>query len=259
MKPSNPFQFKHPDQTLPQDVIDLFVPFFGDYFNIPEVGHTFINGPRGSGKSMMFRHMKPDCQMLEHGVGLKFLNYLGIYVPIRRGQLDKTDIKLAENKHGEALLNEHLMVLHFTTIIFKELATLTFENSEENINIVKVFYNDTLFELLDLCGFEGDFPRLDEIEQISDVFSKIEIFINKILKRFEHGYLKKLIGARGPLPYDGPIFLYTDFLFLLLSTIRKFPFLPDGPIYLLIDDADNLTNTQKKIKFLGFPEDYSRG
>jgi hypothetical protein len=247
MKQHNPFQFKHPDDTSPQDVIDLFVPFFSDYFNIPEIGHTFINGPRGSGKSMMFRHMRPDCQMLESNLNLKDLNYLGVYIPIKRGQLDKTDIKVAENKHGEALLNEHLMVLHFSITIFKELSSLAYEDTHSNLLIAKKLFSDYFCELLDLCGYEDEMPKFEDISSINDVFSRLSIFMNKILKKFEHGYLKKLIGYKGSMSYDGPIFLYTDFLFDILCKVRNLPFLPNGPIYLLIDDADNLTNTQKKI------------
>ena len=50
---TNPFEFKYPDDIEPNDVVDLFVPVFGEYYNIPKSGHTFINGARGSGKSIV--------------------------------------------------------------------------------------------------------------------------------------------------------------------------------------------------------------
>ena len=51
----NPFEIKTPEQNSAQDVVDLFVDVFPDFYQVLEKGHTFINGPRGSGKSMMFR------------------------------------------------------------------------------------------------------------------------------------------------------------------------------------------------------------
>lgn len=70
----NPFEYKNPDAIAPKDIIDLFVPVFGEYYNIPLIGHTFINGARGSGKSMMFRYMMPDCQRLVDNEGKKLDN-----------------------------------------------------------------------------------------------------------------------------------------------------------------------------------------
>ena len=60
----NPFEIKTPEQNSAQDVVDLFVNVFADFKQVLEKGHTFLNGPRGSGKSMMFRYIQPDCQYL---------------------------------------------------------------------------------------------------------------------------------------------------------------------------------------------------
>ena len=53
-KMKSPFEYSSPEAMTASDVIELFVPVFGEYHNIPNIGHTFINGPRGSGKSMNF-------------------------------------------------------------------------------------------------------------------------------------------------------------------------------------------------------------
>ena len=132
---NNPFEFKNPDAIPAEDIIDLFVPVFGEYYNIPLVGHTFINGARGSGKSMMFRYMMPDCQRLVDKNGNKLeiprpitdLEYFSIFLPVKKGHLNKTDIKLNGN-NADAILNEHFMVTHFSLIMFKELSELEIEN-----------------------------------------------------------------------------------------------------------------------------------
>jgi hypothetical protein len=250
---TNPFEFKFPDEIKPHDVIDLFVPVFGEYYNVPEVGHTFINGARGSGKSMMFRYMRPDCQMLVDKQGnvqsvprsLHNLEYLGVYVPIKKGQLDKTDIRILENKHGEAVLNEHFMVLHFAIKIFDDLLKIS-QTTPWVDSGLNYFYSDTYLPLLLEAGIDCE-DNSSSFTKVADVWACIIKDLKYQLKQFERGYLNRLIGATENVKYDGPILLYSDFLFELLRAVRRLPFLPDGPIFLLVDDADNLNTIQKKI------------
>ncbi|MPM08894.1 hypothetical protein SDC9_55210 [bioreactor metagenome] len=253
MNNTNPFQFKYPDDILPQDVIDLFVPVFGEYYNVPITGHTFINGARGSGKSMMFRYMKPDCQVLvdEHSNKLETprpitkLDYFGIYVPIKKGHLNKQDINL-NDKHGEALLNEHFMVIHFSLCIFKELSEANFNDNPENRNSLIEFNNSVFNKFLKFAGYKTT-KDLNNGLSIHQIFCEIINTLRSILSEFQQEYIKKLIGAPGPVPYNGTLLLYTEFLFEVLKAFRMLPFMPTKPIYLLIDDADELTIVQRKI------------
>lgn len=249
----NPFEFKYPDNIEPNDVIDLFVPVFGEYYNVPITGHTFINGARGSGKSMMFRYMKPDCQRLVNDDGVRLssprkiqeLNYFSIYIPIKKGHLNKTDIQL-NNKHGEALLNEHYMVIHFALNIFKELSETGFEESNENVTALLGYYNNVFKRELKYAGYQ-EVIDLVEPKKLSEIFSQMLNILRDISSNFQHNYLKKLIGAKDALPYNGPLLLYSDFLYEVLNGFRKLPFMPTKPIYLLIDDADELNIVQRKI------------
>lgn len=253
MTSTNPFQFKYPDDISPQDVIDLFVPVFGEYYNVPVSGHTFINGARGSGKSMMFRYMKPDCQVLvdensnklETPRSITELNYFGIYVPIKKGHLNKQDIKL-NDKHGEALLNEHYMVIHFSLYIFKEFSEVNFSDNDENRNSLTDFYNNVFNKFLKYAGYN----KTNDIDiglSLPQIFEEIINTLRDISSEFQQSYIKKLIGATGPVPYNGTLLLYTEFLFEVLKAFRKLPFMPTKPIYLLIDDADELMIVQRKI------------
>jgi hypothetical protein len=249
----NPFEFKYPDDIEPNNVIDLFVPVFGEYYSVPVIGHTFINGARGSGKSMMFRFMKPDCQVLVDDEGIKLsqprkiseIGYFGIYIPIKKGHLNKTDIKL-NNKHGEALLNEHFMVINFALSIFKELSEVGFGDDSINRKALADFFNNIFVKFLKYSGFEEN-KVLNEDNPIKDTFESIIETLREISSEFQHGYIKKLIGTTEPIPYNGALLLYSDFLFEILTRIRKLPFMPTKPIYLLIDDADELSETQRKI------------
>lgn len=249
----NPFEFKYPDDIDPQDVIDLFVPVFGEYYNIPNSGHTFINGARGSGKSMMLRYMKPDCQVLINSDGeksgearkVKDLDYFAIYIPIKKGHLNKTDIQL-NNKHGEAILNEHFMVTQFSITIFKELSEADFQEDETGKKAFRSFFNGFFRTLLRYSGYKLEAVVNDSCG-FADIFASILNILREISSSFQHDYLKKLIGSKEPLAYNGPIFLYADFLYELLKEFRKLPFMPDTAIYLLIDDADEMNLIQRKI------------
>ena len=65
----NPFSVQTPEDISAKEAYDLFVDVFTDFYQIPNQGHTFVHGPRGSGKSMMFRYMMPDCQALKNKIG----------------------------------------------------------------------------------------------------------------------------------------------------------------------------------------------
>jgi len=250
---SNPFEFKYPDDIDPKDVIDLFVPVFGEYYNVPKSGHTFINGARGSGKSMMFRYMKPDCQVLVDNEGrylevkrdIHDIDYFSIYIPIKKGHLNITDININDT-HGEALLNEHFMTLHFSMCIFKELKDIKFEDNSINISSFLEFYNIKFCKYLKYAGYYGDI-KLSKAESLIEIFDKIIEVFREINADFQHNYIKKLIGSKEPLPYNGVLLLYSDFLYEILKEIRNLPFMPSKPIFLLIDDADELSIIQRKI------------
>lgn len=252
----NPFEYKNPDAIPPADIIDLFVPVFGEYYNIPLVGHSFINGARGSGKSMMFRYMMPDCQRLIDSNGNKLetprpitdLDYFSIFLPVKKGQLNKTDIKLNGNK-GDAILNEHYMVTHFSLIMFDELSKLEIEESEINLEKLKSFYEEVFIEELLYCGFDdSNIIDITSINSIKDIFKAIIKTLRLINQQFQKDYISKLMNAESTIPYNSCILSYSDFLTEIIKEFRQLPFMPnDKPIFLLIDDADELSVIQRKI------------
>ena len=79
----NPFQVKSPEDISAQDAVDLFVPLYNDYPKLLLPENTFINGPRGSGKSMMFRFMQVDCQCIRNDVKVDDLDFFSVYIPIK--------------------------------------------------------------------------------------------------------------------------------------------------------------------------------
>ena len=62
---TNPFRITTPEDLTAREAVNLFVDVFSDFTQITDPGHVFIKGPRGVGKSMMFRYLQPDCQCLK--------------------------------------------------------------------------------------------------------------------------------------------------------------------------------------------------
>ncbi len=243
----SPFEYTTPEAIPAKDIIDLFVPVFGEYYNVPNVGHTFINGPRGCGKSMMFRYMGPDCQILACNKKICELDYFAIHIPIKEGQLDKTDLSLLEDKHGESLLNEHFMVVNFAIKIFEKLGDTEIDSSVVNIDALRTFYNDSFLKLLNYARWDRSIALPSEVENCKSFFYHMKEVCSEINREFTQNFIYKLVGVTTPLPYEGPICLFSDFLLPILTKIKELPFMPKGPIYLLIDDADNLNRIQTKI------------
>ncbi len=243
----NPFEYKTPEKIPAEDVVDLFVPVFKEYFNVPDAGHTFIHGPRGSGKSMIFRYMAPDCQCIVTGNKIEQLDYFSIHIPIKEGHLSKADLSIIENKHGEAILNEHFMVINFAIKIFDSLIQTEFDKAQDNFEELKIFFNNTFSKALKYSNWKQTETLESEAKSVSDVFNQMKEICSEINYRFNTDYIFQLSCVGGPIPYRGAICTFSDFLFPLLEKITKLSFMPKGSIYLLVDDADNLSNIQIKI------------
>jgi hypothetical protein len=244
---NNPFIYQTPDAINARDILELFVPLFGEFNNIPIVGHTIINGSRGSGKSMMFKYMAPDCQILAEDVSYSKLKYFSFYVPIKESQLENTDFRLINNYQGESLILEHIMVVYMIIKVFSQLHDLEFEDNQVNRESLRKYYANVIVDLMECYSGEKYLVDIDEDISVKEIFGKITKMFKAVHREFYYTYLFKLQLSEGIKPYEGPIFLYRDFLYEVLTNLKQISFFPNSPIYLLIDDADNLSEIQTKI------------
>lgn len=257
MNTPTPFDYSSPDGITPQDIVDLFVPVFGEYYNIPTRNHTFINGARGSGKSMIFRFMEPECQQIyeletnSKKKEIRDLDYFAIHIPIKEGILDRTDLDIIRNKHGDVLLNEHFMVLTIAIKIFSKLYDTKFEDDEATFHCFKSFFEKGFKKRLWYSGQNVDNLSIpDDCTSHKEILDIIKNVLEELNRDFTVKYLRKLINANtaDAISYNGIILTYVDFLFPLLQTLKSDDnIFPSGPIHLLIDDADNLNVVQTTI------------
>ncbi|MFA5770962.1 MAG: hypothetical protein WC894_05730, partial [Patescibacteria group bacterium] len=257
----NPFVVLTPDNkgtgheveiTNAKIIHKLFVDVFEDFKSIPQQGHIFLNGPRGSGKSMMFRFLLPDCQLidkkLEHYNELPFFS---IHIPIKLTSINNPEYELIKD-YGNAIFNEHVLTIYFIDLIFDSFSKLDFthvENQDSLLDEIKDFYKSSFLRRLKLCGGNtNDLPEFnpktpeEAFSHIQNICSDIFVEANQFLKRNVQSI--KYPNQFAAVQYHGPLCDYLSFLFPLLKNLKQISLFPKRPFFLLVDDADNLTETQ---------------
>lgn len=248
----SPFSYVHPETLNAKDANYLFVDYF-DYFDyISDKVNTFIHGPRGSGKSMLFRMLKPDCQKLKNNKIFKELDFIGVHIPIKHSDPQISDIETINIKTNQGVyyVNEHILVIHILFWVFKTLSDENFENNEINISEANNFFKNTFLRRLKSLGWEPSIPiELKDYNNISSLFKDInDLYLMDIKDIIQTNFLVKSSMAGGePVQYNGPICLYSNFLLPIIKKLKELSFIPQAPFYFLIDDADWLNDYHKEI------------
>jgi hypothetical protein len=246
----NPFTVQTPEEMSAKDAEALFVDVFTDFEKLHHVGHTFVNGPRGSGKSMMFRFMQPDCQCLHKKVPLHKLRYFGAYVPIKNMGTSVTELTRLEGHAANYVFNEHVLCVY---IIVKILGFLIedkvdFLEAKQKESELIHYYRDIFQRQLRVCGQKQVETKTPTIRTAKNLFTLMHQDL-KTLVEANNATLKQLAFSKDNIEkYSGPLFRYDDFLLPLLRGFKSdLSFMPKGHIFLLLDDADNLNLAQTKI------------
>lgn len=245
-KIKNPFEIKTPELNTADEIVKLFVDVFTDFYQVPETGHTFINGPRGSGKSMMFRYILPDCQKIVTGKDYNELDYFSIYIPIKLTSINLADFKRLES-HANTILNEHIFV---TYVLSKAFLSLLQTFNEDYINKytqeIKHFYNVHFTWFIKSSGFSKDISISEELSGVN-YFERICTIIDEMHMECMT-YCKQLALNQEVAQYNGSMADFMWFMYPLLCHLKKLPVFPaEKPFYLLIDDAGYLNLEQTKV------------
>lgn len=244
----NPFKYVTPQSLTIEEVNELFVSDNTQFNRIKRVGHTIIHGAMGSGKSMLFRFMHPECLAMHHNISITELDYFSFYIPIKEGHLKITEMDALQGLHGELLLTEHMMVIYVLQHIFMQLEKMKIDDTNINRESFKSFYENDLKLLLGLVNGESYYIELEKCDDLKDSFSKARNIFKQMHYDFFYKYVYKIRQQiEQNMTYDGPLCLYGDFLCSLLESIQKLEFVPNKPIYLLLDDADNMNEVQTKV------------
>jgi hypothetical protein len=244
---NNPFTVQTPEDISAAETLSLFVNVFSDFERVPYAEHSFLHGPRGSGKSMMFRFLMPDTQCLYRKCRVQDLPFFGIYVPVKNTSLDLAELARVEKQNAAILLNEHFLIMYIAVKTFGSLAKLDVgDANEDSLRAVRLFYDKGLVQLLRDCGWKGRPAQSSRFASPQDAFLVAERTCNQVFRNVIF-YLKQLSFQEEPVSYSGALCGFADFLTPLFRGIRDLPFMPKAPFFLLMDDADNLNLIQTRI------------
>lgn len=241
----NPFRVFTPEDMEAADVAELFVNPFTDFNKINGLGHVMLNGPRGCGKSMIFRYLLPDCQCIALDAPLDNLPFLSFLVSIKNTGPTPglTEFRGLENRHANIVLNEHVLTIFVAAKVFAALARTELPTDDSSAAEGKRYFEEAFATKLAMCG--GAVSPLGTQMTPEAVFGRIgEIcdgYYNEVVQ-----YARRLVTT-GSLHYTGALCGYLDFLLPLLVGLKELSFLPSVPIYILIDDADYLNSTQTAV------------
>lgn len=241
----NPFEVKTPEDVLASEVHELFVDVFTDFYQVKEIGHTFLNGPRGSGKSMMFRYMMPDCQIIDKKCSLNELDFFSLYIPIKLTDINYPELDRLKN-NSNTFINEHLLTTYIATKCLKNLLDYKDEIVKYEDEI-EIFYNETFLWYVEISGEDISNYKIKckgSVEYIEKMMHILEKMLSTC-KRYCKSVAFAMNSSEG---YNGALCNYLDFLYPILLKLKELPFMPiNKPVFLLVDDAGYLNYTQTKI------------
>ncbi len=249
MTHSNPFDTPIVTNDLSaEDAVDLFSDVFSEFHTLRNFGHTFLNGARGSGKTMMYRLMQPDCMLLKNKCTVQELDFIGIYVGVKTPNFNKTEFVYLHN-HADSLISEHYLTINLTTIIFDQLSKLPFIETIDDLDRMKAIYKKYFKDRLSELGWKFKNEVNESPLSLKSIFSDISLECLELLKVFndfaDHLFAK---AKDNDISYSGILLKYSNFLFEILEQVKALPCMPSGkPFFIMIDDADNLNRTQKQI------------
>lgn len=247
---STPFTVQTPEDLSATEAAGLFVET-PESKTLADPKHTFVHGPRGSGKSMNFRWLMPDVQLLENGSRAKladlpfFAAHFGVKVT-GLGQLEMSKLR------GDArltILGEHQLVLHMLVALFKSFSntitaiTLDANEKQECINL----FQDKFKEILNQGDVGFSNGRFASIADVGNAVQEAIDWIDTLATQVQRYFARQVIQLHTHLPWSDPIYDYSTTLEPIVDLLRNLSFMCKGPVYIFVDDADYLTLEQTSI------------
>ncbi len=236
---NNPFAVFTPEGLTADRVVAIFSTEMPGLGSIESAGHAFVIGTRGSGKSILFRYLEPDCQRLVTPKALSELPFLSLYVSFRETQAQISELARFNDRHGEIFFNEHLLVL----AIGAQVVLRLLRNNDIAADELSPLARELHDELSRMLGGEEAGPSVNVGEALKAMASRLQsAYRNAIQYVRKHGFRSETLAYTGELyGFDDLLLPLIDFLRAALRTLES------SPILLLLDDADSLTETQTRI------------
>ena len=241
----NPFSVTTPETMSADEIVKLFVQSAPN-MQLDSHGHLFIHGHRGSGKSMAFRLMSPDCQLIIKNKSLRDHPFFAIYATVKATELDLHEFARVQDESSGLILAEHLLVTFFTGKCIRSLLNVCSVALTEgqSLSQLKLFIEKYVLVRLRVEEVqESEFSDILSAKDANSLLTATQALLDGIHVQTVR-YLRRRGTTNQYVAYTGPLLGFQDFLLPLLRNLKSIQTLPQGPVYLLVDDADNLNLLQ---------------
>ncbi len=224
----NPFELVTASKLSSREAVDLWC----DDKRLDRISgkeNCFINGHRGTGKSMLFRILQHDCQELLHPTAEP--DFLAVYFSVRDSEFLTEELDLFQSDAQKNILSES----HFSLLVLKQLFLLL----QSKPTLFPEIGRKGFIQLTSQC-FKNAFQySIHETPSFED--GVFEEFLTKVVLVVEQERVRLVsyIGLRlyDGTPFEGPLFLFDT---LLGPIADYFSNKLKKCLYILIDDADDL-------------------
>lgn len=254
MSTENPFAVYSPEQLTPEEFKELFVKEHTWINALETPKDFFINGSRGSGKSMLLNYLEFSHQLCYFENNLrKFFEekeghkYIGIMVHVTHEELNTSRYELLiKNNFDERGFIQELCMSDLTMSILYRILMTFFEAKE----IVEYINNLDSQKVIEFCkkeirdldqrnvhklSFEQKHTNTELLKALADVFLKERISIKY--------YANEKFQMRRAV-YKGN---YSSFAYMkkFISRFKKLIGKEDYSFHILIDNGDETKNTMQ--------------
>ena len=191
--------------------------------------NCFINGHRGTGKSMLFRILRHDCQILLHPEIIP--SFLSIYFSVRDSELLAEELNFFQDDTQKLLISEShlsLLILKQLLLELKKFPDLVDKGNYASFRSCFISHFNSAFQYTQVSA-----PSL-ELDDFSDfVAACINAIDSESIRIITYIGLRLYENA----PFNGPLFLFDTLLGPLADYFLENQ---NKRLYFLIDDGDDL-------------------
>jgi hypothetical protein len=224
----NPFELVTASRLTAQEAVELWCDDKRvDRVKGPE--NCFVNGHRGTGKSMLFRVLQHDCQLLLHPKSNP--PFFAVYLPVRDTEFIPEEMELFQDDSQRSLISES----HFCIVIALQLLSLLRKHPELIPTEFRASFMMRATECVAIAfRYSEETPSLGTTEVFDDFLREFETALKDQQQR-----IVQYVGLRlyDHAPFQGPLFLFDT----LFGPIADFIQQNTGKtVFVLIDDGDDL-------------------
>ncbi len=240
--PLNPFDFVVANDMNPAEIPRLFVESSNSLKELRKHFDSFVEGQRGTGKTMLLRYFSSEVQTLSREKSSEVslatgTEFIGVYCRLSQYGFNRTDLDAIESEQRKIDIFEQRLTAFLFSRLFScldcyfQASAVLGESWDKTLARLSAIFKD---ERIESCRTWGRLSGL--VEELTDQL---------IAQVDEH--LASLQPGAKPTELNTWLTLSASFC-KFLGFLRK-EFCYEGPFFLLLDDFDAFTRLQQKIVF----------